>query len=180
MELLGLKKLLGSLSTIGGKDIFMKTKFLGSNGKKGVSVYKPIDSKIFPIIQKLWNMVDKKTKVSKYISDNLYQIEKKVISKRKIKKIIYKDKLLQLNSLPYSMDIDNVSNDMKIFEFSKVVFLDINLIKDITKFKITKTNKKGKRFIYSIFLGTTSIDKKNSFVFIENEMFKHKIKMRMF
>jgi len=146
-----------------------KTKFLGSNGKKGVTVYKPID--LDTLSKGIKKMNKDNTSKIKIVNDDgvMYKITKKEIKKNEKKKILSKPNSL-LNFQKYS-------------ELSKRGYLDWKnsyqlkteklrrLSGDI--YNITKKNKNGKKFKFYII-------NSNFGSLVRGNLLKHKIKMRMY
>lgn len=144
------------------------TKFIGSNGKKGVTVYKPMDIKT---LSKGFHIMNKNGISKLHIMDDevIYKITKKEIDSKVRRKLL---------SHPHSILYFRVFN-----EYSKRGYLDwknsyqinSNYLKDIDGniYLITKTNENGKIFKYYIVHSKIGI-------FIKGNLLKHKIKMRMY
>lgn len=154
--------------------------FIGADGNYGVTVYKPINTKIFDVLVK---MIDEEINSIDIQLDN-YQFDKEKESYRLIKKelvgrtaidmFVNTTKLYKINlRFENGLSVTEAKTTHK-HKFGKQYK---NSILKCFHFQIEKENKHNKIFTYSIIF---IISKKGVELFLMNKQFSYKIKMRMF
>ena len=139
-----------------------KNKFFGSNGKKGVTVYKPMD--VITIGDGFGKIYSNQKNKTKFVKDGVeYKITKKNVDDSNIKKFLSnKNTILTFSERKLMW---KSSKELK----SK----DYRLLRNIIVYKIKRVNKNGKVFKFNL-IGT------NIGVVVNGLLIKNKIKMRMF